>query len=180
MRNVARVSREPCAKSRLLRMVRESTALALLGLAPFAFAAQDAAQPQATSGQSTVAATQQAQSAILPLFGIDMNFDPSWVDGSDVPSKSTQYGHNGVNAAFQKAWDKLKSAGFSTIRFKVDLRDSQAAARLANLCIWARTNNVILIPVLDSTAGADTLAALPPALISKLRAGDGQQAGAYS
>jgi hypothetical protein len=160
-------------------MVRKSTALALLTLAPFAFAAQDAAQPLAAA-QSTTAATQQAQSAILPVFGIDMNFDPSWVDGSDVPSKSTQYSHNGVNDAFQKAWDKLKSAGFTTMRFKVDLHDSQTAARLANLCIWAKANNAILIPVLDSAAGTDTLAALPPALISKLRAGDGQQAAAYS
>src|SRR5262249_51208486 len=57
---------------------------------------------------------------------------------------------------------------------------SQAAARLANLCIWAKANNVILIPVLDNAAGSDTLAALPPALISKLRAGDGPQAAAYS
>src|SRR5215467_8154676 len=52
--------------------------------------------------QESVAAT---QADILPVFALDLNFDPSWIDGADVPSKSAQYSNNGVNAAFQKAWE---------------------------------------------------------------------------
>src|SRR5262249_35288215 len=105
--------------------------------------------------------------------------DPSWIDSADVPTKSANYGHNGVNDKFQSAWDLLKPAGFNAIRFDLDLQDSHAASRLANLCIWAKSNTVTLIPLLQNTSGGAGGAFLT-ALISQLRAGDGKNFAAYT
>lgn len=121
-----------------------------------------------------------SQTGLLPVFAIEMNFDPSWVDGDNAPSKSATYGHNGVNDKFQSAWDKLKSAGFNTIHFALDLQDAHSATRLANLCIWAKSNNITLIPVLQNIAVNNPGAVFPAALVSALRAGDGQNAAAYT
>ena len=111
------------------------------------------AAPQSGSVASTTAPNQQAvsQTGLLPMFALDVEFDPNWVDGTDVPSKSAQYSHNGVNDAFQQVWDTLKPGGFDMIRFPVKLGDQQSPARLANLCVWAKANNVSLIPVLQIT-----------------------------
>ena len=127
-----------------------------------------------------------SQTGILPMFAVDMQFDPTWVDGASVPSTSPQYGHSGVNDSFQQAWEALKPAGFNMIRFPLDTTDAQTPARLANLCIWAKANNVTLIPVLRSpasnakTKAANDISAFPPAVISLLRAGDGQALVSYT
>jgi len=119
------------------------------------------------------------QADILPVFALDVNFDPLWIDSAEVPTKSAQY-NNGVNGAFQKAWETLKPAGFKTIRFQLDLRDARSAARLANLCIWAKANDVNLIAVLEHFTTGSALAEFPAAFVSRLRAGDGRQFAAYS
>jgi hypothetical protein len=128
-----------------------------------------------------------SQTGLLPLFAVDMQFDPSWVDGDDFPSKSAKYNHSGVNDTFQQAWDALKPGGFNTIRFPVEPTDSHAAARLANLCIWAKTNNVSLIPILKGTSTTKDKLLAPndantflSAVVSRLRAGDAQQLAAYT
>jgi hypothetical protein len=155
----------------------------------FLVAVTVAAQNVSTSAQAQVnpAGSNDAQATppaiqadLLPVFALDLNFDPSWIDGADVPSKSARYSNNGVNDAFQKAWETLKPAGFKTIRFKVDLRDAHSATRLANLCLWAKVNNVTLIPVLEYSATGSHLTDFPAAFVSRLRAGDAQQFAAYS
>ena len=169
------------------RVLRQLAALCLLALIPVAGPAQkSSAKAQKSHVVPASAATpaqspqQLTQTEILPVFAIDMNFDPSWVDGAEAPTKSVLYNHNGVNDAFQKAWEALRPAGFRTIRFKLDLRDGQSAARLANLCIWAKANNVTLIPVLEYAPGDGALADFPAAFISRLRAGDGQQFATFN
>jgi len=129
-----------------------------------------------------------SQTGLLPLFAVDMQFDPSWVDGDDFPSKSAKYNHSGVNDTFQKAWDALKPGGFNMIRFPVEPTGSHAAARLANLCIWAKANNVSLIPILkgagtskkDKLLAANDASTFLSALVSRVRAGDAQQLAAYT
>ena len=163
--------------------------LAILALAPVGVTAQVAgnSNQQPASIPPTSPAPQNApnsqaisQTGLLPVFAVDMNFDSSWVDGADVPSKSPVYSHNGVTDQFQSAWDLLKAAGFNAIRFALDSKDTHSASRLANLCIWAKVNNVLLIPVLENgNAGAAGTDLLGP-LISSLRAGDGSNFAAYT
>ena len=135
--------------------------LIFLNLSPTTVAAQLAsnstqlsATPAGPNGapQTTAQNLQTvSQTGLLPLFAVDMQFDPSWVNSNDVPSKSANYSHSGVNDTFQQAWEALKPGGFNAIRFDVNLQDPQAPVRLANLCMWAKANNVLLIPVLKSS-----------------------------
>src|SRR5262249_41945760 len=93
------------------------------------------------------------QTGLLPIYGIDMSFDKSWVDGSRFPSQSASYSHFGASETLQNVWDTLKLSGFNSIRFTVDVREADSAAnRVANLCVWAKNNNVRLVPIL---VGAD-------------------------
>jgi hypothetical protein len=133
-------------------------------------AASDNSQQPAPDSQAV------SQTGLFPVFAVYMNFKASHVDGTDVPSKSP---NNGVDSSFQGAWDAVKSGGFNTILFSVDLKDPQAAARVANLCIWAKANNVALIPVLANASG-DAAASFPADLVALLRGGDGQQFPAYT
>ena len=128
-------------------------------------------QPNTTPDSQAV-----SQTGLFPVFAVYMNFKASHVDGTDVPSKSP---NNGVDSTFQSAWDAVKSGGFNTILFSVDLKDPQAAARVANLCIWAKANNVTIIPAL-ANASAGSAGAFPAAIVSSLRGGDGQQFAAYT
>src|SRR5579864_524935 len=151
------------------------------GLVAPAPAPSPAPQPPAPAATSAI-----TQSGLLPLFAIDVRIDPAWIDGSTFPSASPQFPHNGVSDALQQAWDLLKTDGFNVIRIPVNVDDKQAVARVANICVWAKTNSVLLIPVLTSNesrgtvATANPMADFVPALIAKLRSGDGQQFGAYS
>ncbi len=127
-----------------------------------------------------------SQSGLLPLFAVDVQIDPAWVDGSGFPSASPQFPHNGVSDALQQAWDLLRTAGFNVIRFPTNVDDKQNVTRVANLCVWAKANSVLLIPVLTSdedlgkVASSNRMADFAPALITKLRSADGQQWGAYA
>ena len=168
------------------RLLRRSVALCLLALTPVAVSAQKSSAKAHHLKVTPAAVTpeqspkQSTQPEILPVFAVDINFDPSWVDGAEAPTKSALYSHNGVNEAFQKAWEALGPAGFRTLRFKLDLSDVHSAARLANLCIWAKANNVTLIPVLEHALAGATLADFPAAFISHLRAGDGRQFATFN
>ena len=100
---------------------------------------QSTAQPGTNGVPQSAPQNLQAisQTGLLPLFAVDMKIDPAWVDGNDMPSKSAQFSHSGVSDTFQQSWDALKAGGFNMLRFPVEVKDSQAAARVANLCIWA-------------------------------------------
>src|SRR5262245_40381097 len=145
-----------------------------------ALAQQDASKPGAQA---------VAQTGLLPIYGIDLSFDKSWVDGSRFPSQSADHSHFGASATLQNVWDTLKQSGFNVIRFTVDVRETESAAnRVANLCVWAKNNNVRLVPIL---VGADrgqplgdgfpaNISAFIKGLLTALRGGDGHYLEAYS
>jgi hypothetical protein len=140
--------------------------------------------------QETDRSTQAVSSTgLLPVYGVDFTFDPAWVDGARFPSQSAAYSNFGVNAVFKQVWDALKPSGFNVIRFPVDARDAQGAAnRVANLCVWAKNNNVRLVPILTGAdrgrpLGADygaNVSTFIKALLGNLRSGDGKYLEAYA
>ena len=130
-----------------------------------------------------------SQTGLLPVYGIDLNIDPAWVDGAQFPSGSSSYPSFGARPVLQKIWDALKAAGYNTLRFEVDVRDAQSSAiRVANLCVWAKNNNVRLTPVLIGAERGKPLgneypanvAAFIKALLAALRSGDGGQMEVYT
>ncbi|HSB12188.1 MAG TPA: CARDB domain-containing protein [Blastocatellia bacterium] len=169
-------------KSAARRMLSSIVLLAIvLGAAANRALAQELKEPPATQAVS--------QTGLLPVYGVDFNFDSSWVDGSKFPSQSAQFANSGVNNSFQQVWDGLRPSGFNIVRFQIDVRDGATAAnRLVNLCVWAKQNGVKLIPVL---LGADrgkfpgkdfpqNVASFIAATLTALRSGDGQSLAAYS
>jgi len=129
-----------------------------------------------------------SQTGLLPLFAVDVQIDPSWIDSSDVPSKSPQFGHSGVNDTFQKAWDALKPSGFNMVRFPLDPGDPATPARLANLCVWAKANGVSLIPILkyvrpdrnDKSAMASAIGTFVSAVVSRMHQQDASVLADYT
>jgi hypothetical protein len=168
--------------------VRAILLLATLVLAagPKSLAQNTPPAPSVPTQAGTVSSV--SQTGLLPLFAVDMQVDPSWIDSANPASNSAKFPHSGVNDTFQQAWDGLKPAGFNMIRFPVELGDQQSAARLANLCRWAKVNNVSLIPVLkgtsagrgDKTPLSDAVTTFIATVVSLLRAGDAQQLAAYT
>src|SRR5262245_10886226 len=155
-------------------------ALLLLVNAPLAYSQQDGAQPKTQA---------VSQTGLLPVYGIDFRFDATWVDGAQFPSQSAAHPNFGVNARFQQVWLTLQTSGFNIIRFPVDVRDTAGAAnRVANLCVWAKNNNVKLVPVLAGAErgqqlGADfakNASALVKSLLATLRGGARQTPEAYT
>lgn len=168
---------------RQFRVLLEHAIVAVLFLVPVGLAGQatdsNAAQAANAPAQPDTSQNSQAvsQTGVFPVFAVNMNFQTSLVDGTVAPSTSA---NNGVDSTLQHTWDMLKGSGFNTIAFPVDLKDPQAAARVANMCIWAKTNNVSLIPVLANAWTGNLAAAFPTAIVSFLRGGDGQQFPAYA
>src|SRR5262245_46993107 len=130
-----------------------------------------------------------AQTGLLPIYGVDLPFDKSWVDGSRFPSQSADYSHFGASATLQKVWDTLKLTGFNIIRFPVDVRETESAAnRVANLCVWAKNNNVRLVPILVGADRGESVGVEFPAnisafikgLLTNLSGGDRHYFEAYS
>src|SRR5215469_7444833 len=96
-----------------------------------------------------------ANSGLLPIYGVELNVDKTWIDGANFPSQSTDFPNVGVNASFQQVWDALKPAGFNFVRVGIDVYDLPASAnRAANVCNWAQRNNVKVVLVLRGTTGA--------------------------
>jgi len=144
------------------------------------------AQTQATQDKPQEQAI--SQTGLLPVVAVDMDIDPSWVDGDAAPSNSAQFTHNGVSDLLDQAWTTLKLAGFGMIRFPVRLEDPKSPVRLANLCLWAKANNLTLIPMLqgtaamrkDSSAMSSAMRTLISSAISRLRGGDASTLAAYT
>jgi hypothetical protein len=110
------------------------------------------ASARQTAAQTTPGAAQSqnpqavSQTGLLPVYGVDLRLDPAWVDSSNFPSQSANFPNSGTSAAFQQVWGALQPGGYSVLRVTLDVRDSAGAAnRAANLCAWAKTNNVRLI-----------------------------------
>lgn len=156
---------------------------ALFGQTPYPQGDASAAAQQPTypavsgvQGQANVQAV--ATSGLLPVYGIELRADRTWVD-SQFPSRSTSFPNSGVSSAFQAAWDSLKTGGFNILRLPIDVRDSQSANRLANICAWAKSNNVKVLPVLVGATQADydsKAAALVKAVVSALKSGQASDA----
>jgi hypothetical protein len=163
-----------------VRRVASGMVAAALSIVNPAVAQQQSVSPAQPAQPSSAI----SQSGMLPMFGIDLQVEPAWVDGSGFPSSSAKYGNSGVSDALQQTWSLLRQGGFNIVRFPLNLGDAQSATRLANLCLWAKANNVLLVPVLSLDSGktptAETAAALEKALISKMRSGAGEQLAAYS
>lgn len=129
-----------------------------------------------------------SQTGLLPIYGVDLAVDAAWVDGVQFPSQSAGHPNYGVNAAFQQVWDALKSSGFNTVRFPVDVRDAQGGPnQVANLCIWAKNNNVRLVPILigagrGQPVGVDyasKVSAFVKGLLTALRGEKGENLESY-
>jgi hypothetical protein len=126
--------------------------LVMLTLLVFEIVQRASAQPSPPVPAQTTSQPQAiSQTGLLPLFAVDMDLDPLWIDGDAVPSTSPQFSHSGVNDLLDQAWTTMKPAGFNAIRFPVHLDDLKSPTRLANLCVWANTSGVRLIPVLQGT-----------------------------
>ncbi len=149
-------------------------ALFLLTFSVGARSQQDASKPPEAQAVS--------QTGLLPVYGVNFNFDAAWVDGASFPSRTP------VNDSFQQVWDALKPSGFNVVRFRVDVRDAQAANRVANLCVWAKSNSVKLVPVLIGAERGQRLGVDFPLnvsmfvkkLLAALRSGDGSSREAYA
>lgn len=131
-------------------------------------------------------------SGLLPVYGLDFRFDPAWVDAHQFPSQSPAFPNAGVSESFQLVWGLAKQSGFSTLRLPLDITNASAAAnQAANLCVWAKNNNLKLVLVLNSgSIGAgrskaidnsfpEQAAAFAKALISTLRSGPADSLAAY-
>jgi hypothetical protein len=131
----------------------------LLAMTPAFCAGQPAPAPPAAQPMPAPSAQTVSQSGLLPVFGVDFHFDPSWVDGAAFPATPADFPNSGVNTSFQNVWDRLKAGGYGAIRFPLDVHDPQAAAnRLANLCVWGKANQVRLIPVFTSPDATQPIA----------------------
>jgi hypothetical protein len=119
---------------------------------------------------------------------VDFRLDPSWVDSS-FPSQSANFPNSGTSGAFQQVWGALQPGGYSVLRVTLDVRDSAgAASRAANLCAWAKTNNVRLILSLTAeNAGQPISDSLPKqssdfvkAFVGLVRANNNQYLANYA
>jgi hypothetical protein len=153
---------------------QQTTAQPVPGAAPSQNAPQN---PQAVS-----------QTGLLPVYGVDLRLDPAWVDSS-FPSQSASFPNSGASAAFQQVWGALQSGGYSVLRVTLDVRDSAGTAnRAANLCAWAKANNVRLIFSLTAEdAGQPISDSLPKqssdfvkAFVGLVRANNGQYLANYA
>jgi hypothetical protein len=161
-----------------------------------AAAQQTAAQaaPGATQTQNPSQSFPQnlqavSQSGLLPVYGVDLRLDPTWVDSGNFPSQSANFPNSGTSSAFQQVWGALQPGGYSVLRVTLDVRDSASAAnRAANLCAWAKANNVRLILTLTAEDVGQPISDSFPkqasdfvkALLGLVRAKNGQYLANYA
>jgi uncharacterized repeat protein (TIGR01451 family) len=166
------------------RRLGSNLSIAMIGMTLFVSSSRAAYCQQTPSMPDAQAVS---QTGLLPVYGVDFTFDPTWVSATPLTTESaTQL--TGVNAAFQQVWDALKRSGFNAIRFPVDVRDPQSANRVANLCVWSKTNNVMLVPVLigaqrGQPVGADfaqNVASFTKNLVAALRIGGDSSLAVYA
>ena len=153
---------------------------AVLIIIPWPMCGEARAEGRAFPQAPPPPAQAMSQTGLLPVFAVDMDIDSSWVDGDSVPSPSPQFGHNGVSDTLDGAWAALRPDGFNVVRFTLQLDDPKSPSRLANLCLWAKANNLTLIPELigsadmrrDKAAMSATISAFIVGTVTKLRAAD--------
>jgi hypothetical protein len=152
---------------------------------------QTAQSIQSTVQPPSVVSDPQAisKTGLLPVYGIDVSLDPSWVDGNDFPSHSSNFPNSGTSATFHSLWTTLQPGGYSVLRVSLDIRDAAGAAkRAANLCLWAKANNVQLIFLLTGSDAGQPLGAEFPkqtsdfakALVGLIRGNNGSYLPNYS
>ena len=130
---------------------------------------QDIGQAIPTAPAPTAPQNPQAisQTGLLPVYGVDLRLDPSWVDSTQFPSQSPNYLNSGTSAAFQQVWGGLQPGGYNVLRMRIDVSDANAAAnRVANLCVWAKSNNVQLILTLTGSGEGQPLNPYYPTQVS--------------
>jgi hypothetical protein len=168
--------------------------LLLVACSPLAAQLQPPTTVGTVQSQNTLQSSQQnpqavSQTGLLPVYGVDLRLDPAWVDSSSFPSQSANFPNSGTSAAFQQVWGALQPGGYSVLRVTLDVRDSAGAAnRAANLCAWAKTNNVRLILSLTAEdAGQPISDSLPKqssdfvkAFVALVRANNGQYLANYA
>ncbi len=166
--------------------------LFIFALYPKCLGAEQSPPPTASdTNQQSAPQNVQAvsQTGLLPVYGVDVRLDPSWVDAAQLPSQSPNFPNSGTSAAFQQLWGALQPGGYNVLRIPIDLRDASGAAnRAANLCLWSQNNGVKLILVLTGAdAGkpigrdfAKQASDFVSALIALLRGGNGQYLTSYS
>jgi hypothetical protein len=127
----------------------------LLALALFAVLMPGRARADSTTVAAAAPAAPATEASpvtatgLLPVFGVAVDLDAA----GGKPEHAV--------ASLQKVWDQyLKAAGFNVIQIPVDVKDmgDRGAGRLAKLCVWAKTKNVRLAPIL---IGAPLGQALP-------------------
>jgi hypothetical protein len=119
---------------------------------------------------------------------MDVHLDPSWVDAKQFASQSTDLANSGLGPELQQLWTALQPGGYNVVRFALNISDTGAAAnRAANVCLWAKSNNVKLILVLNTSddekpidgAYPDKVSSFIKALTTLLLASNGQYSAAY-
>ena len=142
--------------------------------------------PSQSGAQSTQAIS---QTGLLPVYGVDLRLDPGWVDQKQFPSSSASFPNSGTSSTLQQVWTALQPGGYNVLRIPLDVRDAGAAAnRAANLCLWAKNNNVQLILVLSDSDSGQPIGQDFPAqaatfvktLVTLLRGNNGQYLPNYS
>jgi len=186
-------------KLKISKPIRLGTLLFLLSSYHPLAGQQPPTDPASAAGQQGQGAAQQqnppqnlqsiSQTGLLPVYGVDARLDPSWVDGSQFPSQSTNFPNSGTSAAFQQVWGALQPGGYSVLRVPLDVRDSTGSAnRAANLCVWAKSNNVQLIFLLTGEASGQPIGADFPkrasdflkAFVALMRGNNGQYLANYT
>jgi len=151
--------------------------------------ATSAAQPQNSSPSAPQNLQAVSQTGLLPVYGVDLRIDPTWVDSSNFPSQSPNFPNSGTSAAFKQVWAALQPGGYSVVRAGLDVRDTSSAAnRAANLCAWAKINNVRVIFVLTAEDPGQPIGDSFPkqasdflkALVGLMRGNNGQYLADYA
>jgi hypothetical protein len=112
-------------------------AVLIPGRAPADTATATASAPPAASPATE--ASPVTATGLLPVFGVAVDLDAT----GGKPEQAV--------SSLQKLWDQyLKAAGFNVIQIPVDVRElgDRGAGRLAKLCVWAKSKNVRLAPIL--------------------------------
>lgn len=89
-----------------------------------------------------------AQSGLLPIYGMTLELDKTWVDGKKFPSANP---NQGVSDALQQIYDtQIAPCGFNVIRVPFDVNDGKAeeSNKLANLLVWSQARGLKIAPVL--------------------------------
>src|SRR5947207_9575507 len=97
--------------------LRSTLSIAVVGMMLLVGSARGANCQQAPNSPDAQAVS---QTGLLPVYGVDFTFDPTWVSTTPLTPESAAQPTPGVNAVFQQVSDVVKRSGFNAIRFPVD------------------------------------------------------------